>query len=104
MNVLFVFIIIITIIIIKVFLKRKILSLETILSARARTHTHTHRGTRTHKHSDYKSSKRPGDLEWIRRTEQKTWQVYSFGKRNVFRLDLNESREGFCPERVFINT
>ena len=28
--------------------------------------------------------------------EQKTWQVYSFGKRNVFRLDLNESREGFC--------
>ena len=29
-------------------------------------------------------------------TEQKTWQVYSFGKRNVFRLDLNESREGFC--------
>ena len=29
-------------------------------------------------------------------TEQKTWQVYNFGKRNVFRLDLNESREGFC--------
>ena len=29
-------------------------------------------------------------------TKQKTWQVYSFGKRNVFRLDLNESREGFC--------
>ena len=28
--------------------------------------------------------------------EQKTWQVYNFGKRNVFRLDLNESREGFC--------
>ena len=28
--------------------------------------------------------------------EQKTWQIYSFGKRNVFRLDLNESREGFC--------
>ena len=25
--------------------------------------------------------------------EQKTWQVYNFGKRNVFRLDLNESRE-----------
>ena len=31
-----------------------------------------------------------------RGTEQKTWQVYNFGKRNVFRLDLNESREGFC--------
>ena len=29
-------------------------------------------------------------------TEQKTWQVYKFGKRNVFRLDLDESREGFC--------
>ena len=25
-------------------------------------------------------------------------------KRNVFRLDLNESREGVCPERVFMNT
>ena len=29
-------------------------------------------------------------------TEQKTWQVYSLGKRNVFRLHLNESRERFC--------
>ena len=29
-------------------------------------------------------------------TEQKTWQVYNLGKRNVFRLDLNESREGLC--------
>ena len=32
-------------------------------------------------------------------TEQKTWQVYSFGKRNVLRLHLNESREGFLSER-----
>ena len=31
-----------------------------------------------------------------RRTEQKTWQVYNFGKRNAFRLDQNESRKGFC--------
>ena len=31
-----------------------------------------------------------------RRTEQKTWQVYNFGKRNVFRFDLNESREYVC--------
>ena len=30
-------------------------------------------------------------------TEQKTWQVNSFGKRNVFRLHLNVSREGFRP-------
>ena len=29
-------------------------------------------------------------------TEQKTWQVYNFGKRNVFRLDLNECRGSFC--------
>ena len=29
-------------------------------------------------------------------TEQETWHVYNFGKRNVFRLHLNESREGFC--------
>ena len=29
-------------------------------------------------------------------TEQKTWQVYNLGKRNVFRLDLNESGDGFC--------
>ena len=29
--------------------------------------------------------------------EQKTWQVYNFGKSNVFRLDLKEStRDGFC--------
>ena len=29
-------------------------------------------------------------------TGQKTRQVCSFGKRDVFRLHLNESREGFC--------
>ena len=47
----------IIIIIIKAFLKRKILSLETILSAHTHTHknthTHTHRGNHTSKHSDY---------------------------------------------------
>ena len=26
----------------------------------------------------------------------KTWQVYWFGKRNVLRFELKESREGFC--------
>ena len=30
--------------------------------------------------------------------EQKTWQVYNFGKSNVFRLDLNLQR-GFLSER-----
>ena len=32
-------------------------------------------------------------------TEQKTWQVYSLGKRNIFRLHLNESRDGFCQRK-----
>ena len=27
--------------------------------------------------------------------KQKTWQVHSFGKINVFTLHLNDSREGF---------
>ena len=26
----------------------------------------------------------------------KIWQVYWFGKRNVLRFELKESREGFC--------
>ena len=29
----------------------------------------------------------------------KTWQLYSSGKRNVFRLHLIESRESFCQRR-----
>ena len=29
--------------------------------------------------------------------KQKTWQVYSFGKRNVFRLYLNESKGEVIP-------
>ena len=28
--------------------------------------------------------------------DQKTWQIYNFRKRNVFRLRLNESRDGVC--------
>ena len=27
---------------------------------------------------------------------RKIWKVYNFGKINVFRLDLNVSRESFC--------
>ena len=40
----------------------------------------------------------PGRLEMDEdiSMEQKIWQVYNFGKRNVLRLDLNEPREGFC--------
>ena len=29
-------------------------------------------------------------------TDQKTWQVYSLGNSNVFRLHFNETSEGFC--------
>ena len=102
------------IIIIKVFLKRKILSLETY-SMCAHTHTHTHPHTHTHtltqrhpytqafwlykaKCTQFKNGQQtPGRLGMDEdSTEQKTWQVYNFGKRNVFRLDLNESREDFC--------
>ena len=39
------------IIIIKVFLRCKIVSLETVLSARAHAHTHTHTHTRAHTHT-----------------------------------------------------
>ena len=116
------------IIIIKVFVKYKILSIETVVSActcmrehkhthththtRTHTHTHTHTHTRTrtrththtHKHSDYKKVTLHS-LKWAAnrdlmdkksRMKQKTCQVYNFGKRNVFSLHLNESREGFC--------
>ena len=31
-------------------------------------------------------------MRWMKTT----WQVYSFGKRTVLMLHLNESREGFC--------
>ena len=37
----------------KVFRKRKILSVETILSAYTHTNTHTYTGTITHEHTDY---------------------------------------------------
>ena len=77
------------------------MSVETVLSA------NTHRGTRTHEHSDYTKlnlhslktgSKRRLEMDGDSSTDQKTWQVqvYSSGKRNVFRLDLNESRQNFC--------
>ena len=41
-------------------------------------------------------SKRKLKMDEDSSTEKKTWQVHSFGKRNVFRLHLNEPREGFC--------
>ena len=72
------------IIIIQVFIKRKILSV----------HTHTH----TREHTDYTKLalhdlKRAANSETDEdsSTKWKTWQVYSLGKINVFRLHLNKS-------------
>ena len=88
----------------KIFVKRKILSIETILSAytREHTHTHTHRGTRTHEHSEYKA-------KFTQNGQQtETWDGWRQAARNrkhgrsavlgkyIFRLHLNESREGLC--------
>ena len=39
-----------------------------------------------------------------KQTESGKQPVYSFGKRDVFRLHLNESREGFCRRGVIPNT
>ena len=77
---------------------RKISSIETILS------TYTCTGTPTqiltiqsliNLHSLKQTANR-FEMDEDSRMEQKTWQVYSFGKRNVFRLHLNESRKGYC--------
>ena len=109
---------------IEVFVKRKILTIKTVLSTHAHTHarthththtqstahthtTHTHRGTR--KHSDYTKQQQNHSLKqaanknlrWMKTAEQKRkhgnqvyilWNVF----RLQFRLQFNESREGFC--------
>ena len=72
----------IIIIIITVFLKRKTLSLETILSIHTQTHTHT--GTRTHKHSDctklnIHSLKQIGAFLLLRRYKAKDTQLKTDG-------------------------
>ena len=67
-------------------------------------HAHTHRHLHTCALKLYKaqptqfkmgSNQRP-ETDEDSSTEQKTWQVYSFGKNNNFRLYLNESRDSFC--------
>ena len=71
--------------------------------ARARAHTHTHTHTRAYRqywqsiiYTQLKTGgKQRQEKEGDSSTERKTWQVYSFGKRNILRFDLNESREGF---------
>ena len=96
----------------RVFLENKILSLETILSAYTRTHTHRRRNPHTQAFWPYKAKKyiyikntqlkngqqMPGRPEWMKTSERnrKHGRSNNFGKRNVFRLDFNESREGFC--------
>ena len=60
----------------------------------ARTHARTHRSTRTQDNTDYRKfnfnqfKTEPG-------TENKAY-LNRLWKRNVLRLQLNESREGFC--------
>ena len=85
----------------------KILSIETVLSARTHTHTHTHThsGTCTHKHTDstklnlHKTgSKQRLEMNEDSSMEQKTWHVCIWGKE-LLRLHLNESREGWCQRR-----
>ena len=71
----------------------------------ARTHTHTHTKATAHRSiltiQIYTAPPKMGmkwrlEMDKDSSMKQKTWQVYNFGKRNVFRLDLNESRKGFC--------
>ena len=68
------------------------------------THAHTQRYSHTQAFWLYKAkftqlkmgSKQRLEMDEDSSMEQNTWQVYSFGRINVFRLHLNESREGFC--------
>ena len=62
-------------------------------------HAHTYTGTYTHNHTDYiklkilhnlKLAANRLEMDEDSSMEQKTWQVISFGKRNVFRLHLIE--------------
>ena len=69
-------------------------------------HTHTHRHPHTQAFRPYKAKiytaqnrqemmpRRPGIDEDIS-MDQKTWKVYNLGIF-FYRLDLNESKEGFC--------
>ena len=76
------------------------MSVESVLSTQTHTHTHLYRSILTMKNLIYTQfkmgSKQSLEMDEDSSTEQKTWQVYSFGKRNVLRFVLNESREGFC--------
>ena len=62
-------------------------------SKRVQTHARTHARTHTHTHAHTQS--KTGRWKTAAR-EQKTWQAYSLGKRNIFTLHLSKSRQGFC--------
>ena len=85
---------------IEVFLKREILSIETVLHVDTHTGTHTHTSMLTTQNLIYAQlktgSKQQLEMDEDNSLEQKTWLVYSFGKRNVLRFNLKELREGFC--------
>ena len=91
----------------------------TCARTRVHTHTHTHTYTYTHTHTyTHRHTQAPAHTSVVTiqnliyaqlktgskqrletdedsSTEQKAWQVYSFGKINVLRFDLDVSRHGF---------
>ena len=82
------------------FIKRDIVSIETVLHVYTHTKAPTYTSMLTTQNlisTQLKSgSKQQLEMDEDSSMEQKTWLVYSFGKRNVLRFDLKESREGFC--------
>ena len=72
---------------------------HTHMQTHTHTHTHTHMGTCLHYSQltcDLDIIVNKGLRQWKTAAwEWKTWQVYCFEKRNVLRLDLLQSKEGF---------
>ena len=84
-----------SLIIIKVFLKRKISSLETILSARAREHTHPHTLTGSHAHNANKKHTHTGTHTHTHTELRKTWGVGGGGVKT--NLKAKRERERLEP-------
>ena len=66
----------------------------------AHTHLHTYTSMLTIPNLIYTQLKKWAESRGLRQMttavpNEKIWQVYSFGKRNVLSFDLKESREGF---------
>ena len=108
-------------------LKRKILSLETILSARARAHTHTHTHTHTHIHActhartrthartlthythtqapantgilTVQSSNRPENVDWIKTQGTENMAGPQFWEKKGFQVRFEGVQRVFLSER-----